>query len=825
MVTDRFSHISKSSNVLIFVAIIGFATFTTKAGTYSGGTGEPNNPYLISTVDDFLEMSSEPNDWSSHFLMTNDINLAGIVFDKAPIAPDIDGVYPYNGTMFSGLFDGNGCVIRNFTVNQPSSCFLGIFGRLETHAQLLNIGIENSNITGNFHIGGLVGYNAGGNIRNCYSTGVINGTSYLGGLIGYNYYAKITMSSSSSTINGTAYYVGGIIGKDEVSLIDFCYATGDVNGRKYVGGLLGTGSTHTTIRNCYSTGCVTGDPKGGLISPGGKAINCFWDVEASGVSTSGGGEGAQGKITEEMQNPTTFINSGWDCFGESDNGTADWWTVTIGQYPKLNYRESNYTLEGQGTEAYPYLIYDANDLGAVNRNVFAAYRLVNNINLLQTNWSSSIIPEFYGIFDGANHELSDIKINQPKGEQVGFIGYLGSGSEVGHLCITGVEINSAYDIGGLVGYTNNTNIDNCTVTGNLEATNCTAGGLIGQAIYSTIKNCQVKVNIHSFGHSVGGLIGDNYESTVNNCHSKSTVTGEWANLGGLIGHNYTSTVTNSSSVSTVLATDEYVNYVGGLVGYNGGGSLIDGCFSDGNTTAAWYVGGLVGCISASTVQNSYCSGKVNGEGEVGGLIGLDSFIGSSTITNSYSICSVGEAEKRGAFLGDTYNLVESKYSSSFWNSDICTGLADLGYAYNPEGYNIDLEGVYSLDTTSLKMKQTYVDAGWDFNTPIWTINEGVDYPRLWWESSAEPVDLIADIIESIDDLALQQGLTNSLQAKLDAALKLLEDENENNDKSAVNSLQAFINAVNAQRGKGISEEDADDLINDAQQIIDILSSE
>ena len=37
--------------------------------------------------------------------------------------------------------------------------------------------------------------------------------------------------------------------------------------------------------------------------------------------------------------------------------------------------------------------------------------------------------------------------------------------------------------------------------------------------------------------------------------------------------------------------------------------------------------------------------------------------------------------------------------------------------------------------------------------------------------------------------------------------------------------EAFINAVNAQRGKKISETDADVLIAVAQQIIDLLSSE
>ena len=33
----------------------------------------------------------------------------------------------------------------------------------------------------------------------------------------------------------------------------------------------------------------------------------------------------------------------------------------------------------------------------------------------------------------------------------------------------------------------------------------------------------------------------------------------------------------------------------------------------------------------------------------------------------------------------------------------------------------------------MQTMSTFTDAGWDFNTPVWTIDEGVDYPRLWWE--------------------------------------------------------------------------------------------
>jgi hypothetical protein len=86
----------------------------------------------------------------------------------------------------------------------------------------------------------------------------------------------------------------------------------------------------------------------------------------------------------------------------------------------------------------------------------------------------------------------------------------------------------------------------------------------------------------------------------------------------------------------------------------------------------------------------------------------------------------------------------------------------------------------------------------------------------------EPITLLAnDVIEFVR----HEGIENSLLAKIDTAIGILEDENDKNDKAAVNSLEAFINAVEAQRSKEISEEDADNLIAAAQQIIDLLSVE
>ncbi|MHC4427309.1 MAG: LamG domain-containing protein [Planctomycetota bacterium] len=85
---------------------------------------------------------------------------------------------------------------------------------------------------------------------------------------------------------------------------------------------------------------------------------------------------------------------------------------------------------------------------------------------------------------------------------------------------------------------------------------------------------------------------------------------------------------------------------------------------------------------------------------------------------------------------------------------------------------------------------------------------------------------IADLLSVLADQAfalnLQHGIENSLDAKLDSALQALDDVNQNNDVAAINSLQAFINAVEAQCGNHIPVEQADALIETAQQIIELL---
>ncbi|MHC4168077.1 MAG: hypothetical protein ACYSWQ_14060 [Planctomycetota bacterium] len=89
---------------------------------------------------------------------------------------------------------------------------------------------------------------------------------------------------------------------------------------------------------------------------------------------------------------------------------------------------------------------------------------------------------------------------------------------------------------------------------------------------------------------------------------------------------------------------------------------------------------------------------------------------------------------------------------------------------------------------------------------------------------ASPSVLVENLVDEVVALNLQNGIENSLDAKLDAALNALDDLNENNDVAAINSLEAFINAVEAQSGNKILAEDAATLISKAQQIIDLILS-
>lgn len=106
-----------------------------------------------------------------------------------------------------------------------------------------------------------------------------------------------------------------------------------------------------------------------------------------------------------------------------------------------------------------------------------------------------------------------------------------------------------------------------------------------------------------------------------------------------------------------------------------------------------------------------------------------------------------------------------------------------------------------------------------------TVNDGTDIGSqtltITILTASQTINNLVDLVETFN---LQQGINNSLDAKLDAALNALGDINENNNQAAINSLYAFINSVEAQRGNQITNSQADALISVANGIITTLSS-
>jgi hypothetical protein len=80
---------------------------------------------------------------------------------------------------------------------------------------------------------------------------------------------------------------------------------------------------------------------------------------------------------------------------------------------------------------------------------------------------------------------------------------------------------------------------------------------------------------------------------------------------------------------------------------------------------------------------------------------------------------------------------------------------------------------------------------------------------------------LIQIIETLPPDVLAPQLKNSLVAKVEAALQSVD---HGVDQAAVNELNAFIHQVEAQRGKKISLEAADLLVNYAQNLIDVIQS-
>jgi hypothetical protein len=316
---------TKTHVVLFLTAIITLAAGNA-FGAYSGGTGEPDDPYRIATKADLLALAADTSCYSKCFILTADVNMTGQVFTMAIIAA-IPSNDPFLETWFTGTFDGNGHKITNFNINGEDNSYLGLFGYLSSQSSVKNLGLENFAVSGSSdsqNVGGLAGVN-GGSITNCYSTGMVNipsgsGTGHsIGGLVGSNG-GSVRNCHVTGSVSGY-YVVGGLAGRNGYGIISNCYSTGAVSGAFYTGGLVGE-SYFSNISFCYSTGVVNGS-KTNAFGVGGLVGDTFNDDFSNCYSTctvNGSGEICVGGLIGINESNITNCYSVGPVSGSSDVG-------------------------------------------------------------------------------------------------------------------------------------------------------------------------------------------------------------------------------------------------------------------------------------------------------------------------------------------------------------------------------------------------------------------------------------------------------------------------------------------------------------------------
>ena len=373
-------------------------------------------------------------------------------------------------------------------------------------------------------------------------------------------------------------------------------------------------------------------------------------------------------------------------------------------------------VEGEGTQESPYLIYTASELDLLGKCPYELdkhYKLMANIDLSGVVYSSAVIPSFEGAFNGNGKTISNLTVNG--WSYLGLFGRLKSGAKVRDLGVTDVNITGSSDIGGLAGE-NDDDVTGCYSTGTVTGGG-SVGGLVGYCRYGSISTSYSTCMVTGSGN-LGGLVGWNANSVIDMSYSTGKVTGTGGCVGGLVGFNSNGNITCSGSTGAVMSEDYAV---GGLVGRNRDGEVTY-CYSTSGVSGDRWVGGLVGDNDSSIVA-SYSTGAVTGNEIVGGLVGTT----YDSITACYSTGKVIGETRVGGLVGSAAGDVVTQ---CFW--DVQTS------------GQTESDGGAEKTTAEMHTAATFLDAGWDFvdettngTEDIWWIDEGKDYPRLWWELISE----------------------------------------------------------------------------------------
>ncbi len=372
--------------------------------------------------------------------------------------------------------------------------------------------------------------------------------------------------------------------------------------------------------------------------------------------------------------------------------------------------------------------------------------LIANIDLDGNLWTPigpDIDNSFMGTFNGNDHVISNLIVNQPDEDFAGLFGSVLNAS-FHNIHLDGTTIYGKFTVGSLVAnLSSHSLMENCTVI-----------------------NGYVQCQLGWGGGAAGGVIG------------------------GLLSG---SAVKKTSFSGEVHGGDQ----IGGLVGTAWDTTLIEECFSEGLVSGGNIVGGLVGFTtmnfppnpdSRNILKNSYSRANVIATGiNAGGLYGSPET--NAGIENCYSTGTVQGQQPFGGSIGKI--MYDTFVSNTYWNTE--SSCLEIGIGeYTPEP-DISVTG-----RTTAEMKTEEFVAMLNNNENIWSIdpdkNDG--YPILFSQPlstttfDAVGVDFVIFPTLTLDHLNLETSLTGSY-AVLDMMGKvLLKNDFDKNTRIDVSNLQS-----------------------------------
>ena len=302
-----------NSGIVIDVTDSGndYVTFNLTVPSVSG-SGTENDPYLISTPEEFMSVIS--GHVGSYFKLVSDIDFENV---------------NYTGIQLDGHLDGNNKTLSNITTSNS-----GVFDAIgyRTRSSVKNLKIDNINVSNDgkaiSHIGAFVSELVNGEITNVIVfSGTISNTTDIG----------------NGSIVGTGGFAGTVYGQSRIQNCGTCI---DILSGYHVGGFIGLQQGTPTISSCYSKGNIANGTgtTGGFVGYeyGVSQYNfkeCYFDIKKAGVTQSFPGKNQEGITGCKLE----------DIELSSEHSSSD---IQLTTYPNKEVRKRNIYIEDESIAYY-----------------------------------------------------------------------------------------------------------------------------------------------------------------------------------------------------------------------------------------------------------------------------------------------------------------------------------------------------------------------------------------------------------------------------------------------------------------------------------------